>query len=200
MMGIRVRRPARQGTVERGQSTVEFALIFPVFILLIIGLIEFAVAFGIMLNVNYASRAAALLAAEVGNRTGADCIILEAVDGSLSGVSNKAEIEEVRIFWANANGAEIAANVYVRGGPTTCTFSSGTTVTVPYVSTALGYPESQRCTILAGCGGAHPTLDTIGVLIQFHHSWLTPLPNLVQVPTAGLTFTRSNAMRMEPTL
>jgi Flp pilus assembly protein TadG len=200
MMRERMRRRRRHPSAEQGQSTVEFALIFPVFILLLIGLIEFAVTFGIMLNVNYASRAAALLAAEVGDRTGGDCIILDAVDSSLAGVSNKEEIEEVRIFWSDANGNEIDANVYVRGGPTTCTFASGLTLTVPYANTALNYPEVERCTILAGCGGAHTGLDTIGVEIRFHHDWLTPLPNLVQVPQSGLTFTRSNTMRMEPTL
>jgi Flp pilus assembly protein TadG len=200
MLRAVARRRRGHPNAERGQSVVEFALIFPVFILLVIGLIEFAVTFGIMLNVNYASRAAALLAAEVGNRTGADCIILNAVDESLSGVSNKAEIEEIRIYWADANGVELAANVYERGGPTTCTFSSGTTLTVPYTSILLNYPDAVRCTVLAGCGGAHDGLDTIGVTIEFHHSWLTPLPNLVQVPPAGLTFTRSNTMRMEPTL
>ena len=49
-------------------------------------------------------------------------------------------------------------------------------------------------------GRSHPGLDTIGVSINFHHDWLTPLPNLVQVPPNGVTFDRSNTMRMEPVL
>jgi hypothetical protein len=179
----------------------EFALIFPIFILLFIGLIEFAVTFGIMLNVNYASRAAALIAAEVGNRNGADCIILERLDQSLSGVSNHEEIEEVRIYWADGDGSELAANVYVRGGPTLCHYASGANIEVPYeLVGSEGYEDITRCPVLAGCPPAHPELDTIGVSIEFHHNWLTPLPNLVTVPPAGLTFTRSNTMRMEPTL
>jgi Flp pilus assembly protein TadG len=187
---------------ERGQSLVEFALVFPVVVLLFIGLVEFAVTFSIMLNVNYASRDAALMAAEVGDHAGADCVILDKLDEALSGVSNKSEIVEVRIFWSDANGNELAANVYHRGGSTSCTFSNGTTVTVPYtLQPGSDYPDYERCTILAGCDPVvHPRLDTIGVAVTFHHAWLTPLPNLVQTAPGGVTFTRSNAMRMEPEL
>lgn len=195
------RAPALPGVDERGQALVEFALMFPIVVLLFIGLVEFAVTFSIILNVNYASRDAALMAAEVGNDPGADCVILSTLDGALVGVSNKAEIQQVRIFWADANGAELAANVYTRGGSTTCTYSSGTTVSVPYtLQPGADYPDSQRCTVVAGCSLTHPGLDTIGVSISFHHDWLTPLPRLVQIPPSGVTFTRANAMRMEPRL
>lgn len=173
---------------------------FPVVILLFIGLVEFAVTFSIILNVNYASRDAALMAAEVGNDSGGDCVILQTLDTALAGVSNKDEIQEVRIFWADANGNELATNVYHRTGSTSCAFPSGT-ITVPYsLQGAAGYPAAARCTVLAGCGGSHAGLDTIGVAINFHHSWLTPLPNLVQIPPFGISFVRSNTMRMEPEL
>jgi Flp pilus assembly protein TadG len=185
---------------ERGQSLVEFALMFPIFILLLIGLIEFSVTLSIMLNMNYASRDSALLAAEVGDAAGADCLVLRRLDSALNGATHHAGIEEVRIFWADANGAEKAANVYAEGGSTTCTFADGTQVSVPYTAGALNYPEAQRCTVLTGCGATHPNLDTIGVAVTFHHDWLTPLPNLVQVKPTGITFTRSNTMRMEPVL
>ena len=55
---------------------VEFALVFPIFILLIVGLIEFAFAFNALLSVNFASRDAALLAAEAGEDSGSDCVVL----------------------------------------------------------------------------------------------------------------------------
>jgi Flp pilus assembly protein TadG len=190
----------RRRNGRRGQTLVEFALVFPIFILLFIGLIEFAVTFSIILNVNYASRDAALLAAEVGDTSGGDCLILQALDNAINGATHHQGIQEVRIFWADANGAEQAANVYSEGGTTTCNFTDGTTLSVPFTAGALNYPESSRCPVLSGCGGAHPTLDTIGVSITFHHDWLTPLPNLVQVQPTGVTFTRSNSMRMEPVL
>lgn len=185
---------------ERGQSLVEFALIFPIFILLLIGLIEFAVVFSIILNVNYASRDAALMAAEVGDASGADCLILQRLDSALNGATSHDQIQSIRIIWADANGNELAADVYTEGGSTSCILGDGSTLSVPYTAGAQGYPEASRCTIVAGCGGAHPGLDTIGVTIEYHHDWITPLPNIVSVPATGLTFTRSNTMRMEPVL
>jgi Flp pilus assembly protein TadG len=190
----------RTGDTEAGQSLVEFALVFPIFIILLIGLVEFSVTFGIMLNVNFASRDAALLAAELGDQTGADCAILAKVDDSMAAVTNKEEVQQVRIFQSDANGGELAANVYARGGSTTCSLPGGTSLTVPYTQLSVAYPESDRCTVVLGCGGSHPALDTIGVSISFHHQWLTPLPNLVQVEPFGVSFQRSNAMRMEPEL
>lgn len=190
----------RRRDEERGQSLVEFALIFPIFILLLIGLIEFAVVFSVILNVNYASRDAALMAAEVGDASGADCLILQRLDTAINGATSHNQITQVRIFWADANGNELAADVYTAGGSTSCVLGDGSTLTVAYTAGAQNYPEASRCTIVAGCGGSHPTLDTIGVSIQYHHDWLTPLPNLVSVPATGLNFTRSNTMRMEPVL
>lgn len=48
---------------ERGASTVEFALIVPLLIMLIFGVVEFAVAFGDYLAVTHAAREGARLAA-----------------------------------------------------------------------------------------------------------------------------------------
>ena len=179
---------------------VEMALILPIFVLLLIGLVEFSVMFSIIINVNYASRDGALMAAEVGDNVGGDCLILQRIDAALSAVTHHSDIIEVRIFRADANGVELAANSYSEGGATTCTFATGGTVTVPFSAETLNYPASDRCAVLAGCGGSHPGVDSIGVSIRYHHDWLTPLPNLVQITPTGVDFTRSNTMRMEPVL
>ena len=188
---------------EDGQALVEFSLIFPVFMLLVIGMIEFAVAFGVQLNVNYASRDAALLAAEAGNAQGADCVILDNIERTINSPSHATSITQVRVFWSDANGAERAgkADVYVRSGSTSCTLPDGTVLTVPYsLSGAAGYPVTDRCSILAGCPGGHATVDQIGVTITYQHRWITPLPSIVTLPGGGVTVTRSNVMRMEPVL
>ncbi len=67
----------RRSRGDRGQSLVEFALVFPIFFTLLLGLIEFAFVFNAILAMNYAARDAALSAAEAGDRSGADCIILD---------------------------------------------------------------------------------------------------------------------------
>ena len=71
----------RRSKGSRGQSLVEFALVFPIFFTLLLGMIEFAFVFNAILAVNYAARDAALAAAEAGDRSGADCIILDASIG-----------------------------------------------------------------------------------------------------------------------
>jgi Flp pilus assembly protein TadG len=47
---------------------------------MVMATIEFGIAFNGVLDVNYASRNAALLAAEAGNSAGADCVILESIE------------------------------------------------------------------------------------------------------------------------
>ena len=64
--------PSRQGR-QKGQSLVEFALVFPLFIVLLLSIIEFMFLFNAQLSLNYATRDAALVAAEAGARPDADC-------------------------------------------------------------------------------------------------------------------------------
>ena len=188
---------------ERGQSAVEFALIFPIFILLVVGLMEFSIAFNALLSINFASRDAALLASEAASDAGADCIVLNSIESDVNAPARGSLINQVRIYWSDQNGVERAnaANVYGRTGSTTCTYPNGSQITVPYsLVGGAQYPESDRCDVLAGCPGtpAHAGLDTIGVSITYTHSWITPLANLVTMGGTGFQFTHSTAMRMEP--
>jgi Flp pilus assembly protein TadG len=193
------RRPNRRPD-ERGQSLVEFALILPIFLILIIGLMEFSVAMSAQLNVNYASRDAALIAAETGGNAASDCVVLQRVDDVINGPSDQRMVTEVRIFHADRNGNELSgeANVYTPTGNTTCSMPDGTSITVRYRAVATGYPFASRCTFVAGCGTRQ--LDTVGVSISYSHRWITPLASLVNLSGSGFNFTKTNAMRMEPIL
>lgn len=202
-----VRHGNSQGNRDRssgGQSMVEFSLILPLFLVIVIGLMEFSVAFNALLAVNFASRDAALLVAEASSDAGADCIALQSIEADVSPPANKALIQEVRIYWATDVGAVMPGNpvnIYRRSGSTSCTLPDGATVTVPYsLLGAAGYPETDRCDVIGGCGGAHDTVDTIGVSISYSHNWVTPLASLVSLGGSGFDFTHSNAMRMEPSL
>ena len=183
---------------------VEFALIFPTFILMIIGIIEFAFLFNALLSVNFSARNAALAAAEAGDTLGADCVILREVEGSVAAPASRDRIERVEIFQTRANSSGLtqmvgSATVYRRTGSTTCTFVDGSSLTVPYSRTADGFPESDRCNVLGGCGGGHPTVDNVGVRVTYTHTYVTPLENLVG-GNGTLTFDRTSVMRMEPVL
>ena len=90
-------RPIRRASRARGQSLVEFALVFPIFFVLLMSLIEFGLVFNALLSINFATRDASLIAAEAGNAVGADCIILKKVENSIGAPANKAQIQTVEI-------------------------------------------------------------------------------------------------------
>jgi Flp pilus assembly protein TadG len=194
-----------------GQTLVEFALVFPLFLLLLFAIIEFAFVFSAMLGISYATRDAALIGAEAGSSAGADCVILQAVEKDIGAPANKTRITGVVIYRADKNGNEISgvSNTWTRTG----TYSTPDgSCTVPYTRTSTGYPEGApsavgvggRCNYQGGCGGTRE-LDTIGVRIAYNHLWVTPLGGLGgngfggQGGT-GFSLTQSNSMRMEPIL
>jgi Flp pilus assembly protein TadG len=184
---------------ERGQALVEFAIVLPVFLLLLFGLVEFAFVLNATSTVNYASRVAALLAAEGGTTVGTDCMVLRSIERALTTPTTPTRVSRVEIYWSDANGDQIANNVnaYDRAGTLTCAYGDGTSITVPYARTTNNYPESDRCDVLAGCGGLHTTVDGIGVRITYAHQWVTSFGQRI-APTIILQ--RSTGVRMEPTL
>ena len=176
---------------------------FTIFITMLMGFLEFAFVFNALLSVGHASRDAALIAAEAGNNTGADCVILAQIEKDVTAPADRSRISQVVIYRADQNGAVYMGqqNVYTRTGSTPCTLSDGTSLTVPYsISGSALYPMATRCNVQAGCDADHPSVDTIGVKITYQHRWLTPLANLVSLGGTGTTLVQSNAMRMEPVL
>jgi Flp pilus assembly protein TadG len=189
----------RRDPREDGQAIVEFALVFPVLLLLIVGLIEFSFVLNSRNTVGFASRDAAMLAAEGGSKAGTDCVVLSAIDRDIVSPARAIRVTGVEVFWSDANGAQIGsnANVYSRTGSTTCTYGDGTSITVPYTLSTAGYIEDVRCDVIGGCGGGHTELDIVGVRVTYQHSWLT---SFARMTGSGITFTQTTAMRIEPQL
>jgi Flp pilus assembly protein TadG len=198
----------RNRDAEGGQALVEFALVFPIFILLIVGLIEFSLAFNALLSVNFASRDAALLAAESGEDVGSDCVVLASIEDDVQLPASRVKISQVVIYWADSQGAIVSQSsvpqmqVYTRTGTTTCTQPDNSTITVPYVLASGAYPESERCSVLAGCpeDPGHDQLDNIGVSITYDYTWITPMAQIITFGGTGFSLTHANVMRMEPVL
>ncbi|MDQ2965914.1 MAG: pilus assembly protein [Chloroflexota bacterium] len=187
---------------QRGQSLVEFALVIPLFLLMFVAILEFALVLNAVLAINFATREASLIGAEAGNASDADCVILAAVEHSVGPPAAANEITGVRIYQADRNGAIIPGrvNAYVRTGQTVCNYPDGTVLRVPYSpSGGPGYPEASRCNVLAGCGGS-TTLDQIGVEVTYQSAGRTPMHTLLGWSPTGYTLVKSNAMRMEPIL
>ena len=195
-------RSHRRRARTRGQTLVEFALVFPIFFLLLLGVIEFGLVFNAVLSINFASRDASLIAAEAGNAVGSDCVILNKVEQGIGAPSSKSRITKVEIYQAGKPGNPIGGkvNTYNRTGTTTCTLPDSTTLTVPYtLSGSAGYPDTSRCNIQGGCSGSGG-VDTIGVKITYAYTPFTPLGTFLGGSSMTYTLTESNAMRMEPVL
>lgn len=195
---VREARPS--GSVERddaGQSLVEFALVLPVLMLLIAGIVEFALAFNSRDSVFFAARDGSMLAAEGGAIAGTDCVVLDRVERDIVSPARPVRVQTVKIFWSDKNGVEQsgAENVYARTGSMTCAYGNGTSITVPYTLSTNLYPESVRCDVLAGCGGGHPGPDNVGVTVTYTHSWVT---SLAKIALTAVTFSLTASTRVEP--
>jgi Flp pilus assembly protein TadG len=201
----RVQRRRRGGRSEAGVTLVEFSLILPIFLVLLLAMIEFGVAFNAVLSVNRASQNAVLLAGQAGNDLGSDCLILDRIERQLGAPVDKRDIVQVQIMRMNTTGAVVqASNVYTRSGSMTCDDT-----TVPYTASTTGYPESQRCNVQAGCPTLSPprsTVDKVGVRIRYRHAWVTPLRFMMSFvggdgsDRPNWVFERTNISRMEPKL
>lgn len=213
------RRPTGDRRPGAGQALVEFSLVLPLFVVLLLAVIEFAMVFSSLLDVNYASRNAALIGAEAGNRLGADCAILDSIATSINAPANASNITEVDIFDSNAQGQPVnpgtgavdssQVNVWMHTGSTACSYN-GRSFSVPYTLQSAGYPEASRCDYLNAAACVPPryndTLDTLGVKITYDYKYFTPLGSAIQLLGLGngmnlsWTFTQTNEIRMEPVL
>jgi hypothetical protein len=208
----------------RGQALAEFALVFPLFFLILLFVIEFALVFHATLAVNFATRNASLLAAEAGSNTWADCVILQQVEKDMGPPLDRTLIRTVWIFKADRSGSELSPKIqmaYDRTGTMACTGPDGNPISVPYSPSATtpnnSYPAdtADRCDQLAGClvgsPAAYAPLDSIGVKILYSYRYHTPIGGLLRnmfgncaalpnCSTGAFDITWSNVMRMEPIL
>lgn len=203
-IGIRALVTARSTQSRRatanGQSLVEFGLVFPIFFAILLAVIEFSFVMNALVSIDFASRDAALVAAEAGNSSSADCSILRTLDDAMTAPANNARVNEVRIFKSDTNGQALGpVNIYDRSGVTSCPLADGTAATVAYRQVSSSYPETSRCNELQGCK-VQTTVDTIGVQIRYRYDWVTPLHWLMPTLGPGYTMVKANAMRMEPVL
>lgn len=204
---------------QQGQTLVEFALVIPLLMIMFMAVIEVALALNAVVGVNRASQQAAHLASILGDRAGADCMILRDIEEDVIVPNDRNKIQEVRVQRTALVGNQtFSYQRYTRnagGPPLECTLPNGDEIELPYqlsanVNPALGpYEETERCSILIGCPpeGSQPqrsTVDNVGVEIRYRHLWATPLPamfeNVFGGGDVGWNITQRNIFRMEPTL
>ena len=186
---------------RRGQSLVEYAATVPVFLLILLGLLEFGFAFSHHLTMEYASREGARVGSALANGTDAfpcanvDDQVIAAVQRVLVAAGSQIDLDqinEIRIYQANnADGNEgSAANIWRRGnGPT-----------IPGESQPLKFARaSGNWSACSRLNGANP--DSIGVSVSYTYRFVTPLASLMRLAGAGqLTMTDRTVMALNPTV
>lgn len=185
-------------------------MIVPLMLIVLMAIIEFALAFNAILGINRASTDAALVASSAGNAAQADCFILQQIEDDVTVPNDKAKIVYVEIQRTSPSGTTVYATTqYTRTNSTTCALTSTTSMVVPYELASNGYPPAQRCNVVAGCSTLTPartTVDTVAVKIRYTYTYVTPLGTLLTLVDKNdttpqtWTFNKRNLSRLEPVL
>ena len=174
--------------VRGGQALVEFVLILPVFLMILMGMLEFGSAYDHRTAMAYAVREGARVGATLGNGgaypNAVDPTILAAVQRGLTDPILVENISSIEIFKASATGAPVTGkiNTYDRFGN--------------LVGTA-GWPATSRVPGLQG--------DSIGVRVRYDFHPTTPLGQLLGLffgghpPYTTIPMVDTTVMHLEPT-
>ena len=179
---------APDGRRDCGATLVEFAIVMPLLLLLMIGILETGVAFYEYLTIERATLEGVRTASFTGTTLDADCATINTVvDAFPGGFVDR--IDRIEIYKADANGDQLpgATNIWrYKDGtdPMDCTAGWNTTEL---------WPATSRQTV-AGTSPGFPPLDIIGVRIRLDRSWITNFPPF----TGTYRIDESSILRMEP--
>lgn len=178
-----------RGAGHRGQSLVEFAIILPSFLLMMVGTIDFGFAFYSHMTLEYASREGARVGSALasGNSTSAPC---GDVDGHIiaatqrvlesAGIAvrldpsdpTKSGVLWIRIYKATTNPD--GSGWATAGNYNEWTYSAGGGP--PVDGTKLDFVQGtvgwSACPLGNRKNGATP--DALGVAISYRHAWIIP--------------------------
>lgn len=197
-------RPLRNRRRQKGQSLVEFTMIIPVLMTLVLAIAEFGVATGANMTLIEATREGARVGAILVSgansfgcvgatgSTSVDPQIIAAVQRVIespgSGI-NKNNVTSIRIYKADANGNDTTGfyNEWTlgSGGGTICG------VALDFAPTAVNWPVTSRSNTLPA--------GSIGVKITYGYSLFTPLSSLAGLfGTGKITMVDQTVMAFEP--
>lgn len=185
---MRLLRRRRDGH-SRGQALLEMAMILPIFLLLILGTLEFGIAFDHNLTLEYATREGARTGSALANGGGplgcpgsgtqtatADNNIVAAVERVLTSDGSPIKmvnVTEIRIYKATTSGGETAGfvNRWVPG--TTAATSTSPALDFQKDLTVQGWAVCSR-------SNGNPA-DSIGVSVRYNYNLQTSLGALLSV-------------------
>jgi Flp pilus assembly protein TadG len=170
---------------ERGATLMEFALILPVMILILISIFEIGAAFRNYLTVSYLAREGARLSAFLGTHIDADFEMVTGLAQSMS-AADLNNLDNIQIFRADAAGNQVLTDT------NTFTFTGTDPANCAHWTSLITWPSTSRQTEVSSTGT--PPLDVIGVRLRLTQSWMTGFP-----PYSGnYTVDENTIVRMEP--
>jgi hypothetical protein len=202
---------------RRGQGVVEFTLLVPLFLVLLLGMVELGFAFNHQLTLQYATREGARIGADLVNgggtlgcasdeslnRGSVDPIIIEAVDRVLTSTGSPiplAQITRIRIFKADSSGKDTLGldNDWTYTA-VPFTLSDGT-----QVNFRPGVTSWDACSRSNRAGNTYANaVDSIGVSIFYTYRLTTPLAGALRLiggsQAASIGMTDVTVMQFNPT-
>jgi len=175
------RSASRSPRISRGQSLIEFALILPLFVLLLFGVIEFALINASIGAFNFAAQDAARYGAISGpNNVNSDSTMLtQSIQPRITGVV-AAQLKTVEIFKANEDGS-----CYGGEAPPCVTEDSYSVQTGLWT---YNWPSSVRSDQLI-------TGDYLGVRLTYTYTYITAF---FATTSPTLTLSAVSVQRIEP--
>jgi len=195
----------------------EFAIIVPVFLLILLGMLEFGFMFVDNLTLEYATREGARAGAAMGNGTlpdqacvsgdgtvgagNVDQLIIAAVQGVLESPGSQldpSQIQQIAIYEAGASGDPIVSNVwgpYSQGHGPLVPCEASTTYLNYVAPTSTPWPASART-------NTAPNVESIGVSITYQYQFKTPLGGILRffggMDWSSLMISDRTVMALEP--
>jgi len=214
----RQRRSSRSAKRERGQGLVEFAAILPMFLLLLLGMLDFGYAFYTNLTIVYATREGARVGAALANGGGSpgcpnagdvDTYVIAAVERVLDSAGIKIDVDPFDAAGGGVTGIRIykadpGTGADTLGKANVWTYAAAAGPTIPGTLTKLDFKETSHgwdtCTRANGILSS----DTLGVSITYNYAYITPLAGVFRLITPGgaapaLHFDDRTVMRLNPT-
>jgi len=197
---------------ERGQGLVEFTMVVPIVLLIVVSVAELGIMYGDLLTVGYGSREGARVGSALAtgdvegcsggsDPKGVDAALVSAVQRIIkspgSGI-DAADVQQIRIFKADSAGGEIAGKVnvwaYVGEGQGPEVDPGPGVVKIDFAPTAAPWPACVRVN-----NGSSP--DSIGVTVRYRYTFINPLASVLDAITGGainLTLNETTVMALNP--
>ena len=130
---------------DRGASLVEFALILPLLLLVLISIFEIGAAFRNYLTVSYLAREGARLSAFLGTDIDADCDMITGLATTMS-PADLARLTNIQVFRADAAGNQVMTDT------NTFTFTGANPANCAHWTSVVTWPSTSRQTTVSTSG------------------------------------------------